>query len=172
MTRTSIAALLFVTSALITAGCGGSSTKSSSTGTTQATNSSVGGSSAGTTPLTRSELIAKADAICYRVNAERSSNRIRSNQSIVTSVPRLAAYEQKAYAELGRLVPPASIAGEWKQLVAAATALAADTKKVGEYAQAGNSSGAGGSLAASNLDIQKMIAVAHRNGFKDCAQFS
>jgi hypothetical protein len=165
MTRTIIATLLFTVSALATAGCGGSSTKTPSSGATQAASTSTG-----TAPLTRGELIAKADAICYRVNTERASNRIRSNASIATSVPRVAAYEREAFAELSRLVPPASMASDWKQLVAAATALAADTKKVGEYAQAGNLNGAGGSLAASNLDIQKMLAVAHRDGFKDCAQ--
>jgi hypothetical protein len=164
-----IAVLLFTIGALTTAGCGGSSGKATPTGTTA---TAVTSSSSTTTPLTRSELIAKADAICYRVNVERSANRIRSIKSIATTIPHLVAYEQAAFTELGHLVPPTSMSSDWKVIVSSANALASDTKKVGEEVQTGNSSAAGQSLSASNLDLQKMLSVAQRNGFKDCAQIS
>lgn len=122
-------------------------------------------------PLTRAELIAKADTICRRVNAHlaSSNNTIKTQQDVARLAPRLAAFEQTALVELSRLVPPASLADDWKTIVAGAQTLADNTAKLGEYAKS-NQLKAAKSLIVSSQKIQsQMLAIAKRDGFRDCS---
>jgi hypothetical protein len=145
-----LAALALMAMVLPASGCGG------------------GGKSATTT--TRTELIAKADAICGRLNARLASSPIKSVADFARIVPRLAAYERAAFAELGRLLPPASMASDWRQIVAGGQTIASYTAKLGEYAKANNLKGAGPLYPASRKVQQKTLAIAKRDGFKDCAE--
>lgn len=121
-------------------------------------------------PLTRAQLIAKADTVCRRINKKLSSTTIKSQQDIARIAPKLAEYEQEALADLSKLVPPASMANDWKEIVAGAQTLADNIAKLGEYAKANNLKGAR-SLIQSSTKIQQQIqATAKRDGFKDCSQ--
>jgi hypothetical protein len=121
-------------------------------------------------PLTRAQLISQADAICKRVNTKLKTSNINSKQDIVRLVPKLAAYEQQALAELGKLVPPASLANDWKTIVAGAQTLADNTAKLGEYAKANNLKAARGLISSSEKVQQQVQATAKRDGFKECSQ--
>jgi len=182
MLHSQFASLALAATALAICGCGGSSkttsTTSAATTSTPATTASAPITST-TTPsvktasgeaLTQAELIAKADAICARINTKRSSVVVSTAQQYKTLVPQLATYEQAAVAELATLVPPASMAGDWKLIVAGSQQLADNITKLGEYAKA-NRLGSQNALVASNEKTQEQLtAVAKRAGFKDCAQ--
>jgi hypothetical protein len=121
-------------------------------------------------PLTRAQLIAKGDAICRRINRKLASTNIKSEQDIARVAPKLASYEQEALADLGRLVPPASMADDWKVIVAGAQTLADNVAKLGEYAKANNLK-AGRALIVSSEKVQRELqTTAKRDGFKDCSQ--
>lgn len=174
MSRAYLAALALALAAVTSAGCGKASKSANETSASSQV-STTDSSSASTPvgpPLTRSQLIAKADAICFRVNAKRAASKIHTTESIAKYVPALAAYERTAYAELGKLVPPASMTTEWNELVTLAKTLAAETTKVGQYAQAGNLKAMSGPLVASNQSQQKLLELAQHSGFKDCAQIA
>lgn len=123
-------------------------------------------------PLTRAELVAKADTICRRVNNQlkSSDNSINSKQDLARVVPRLASFEQKALADLSKLVPPASLANDWKTIVTGAQTLADNTAKLGEYAKENNIKAAKGLVTDSQKVQQAMLATAKRDGFKDCSE--
>lgn len=134
----------------------------------------AGGCGKSSKPLTRAELIAKADTICKRVNdkLKSSNNSIKSQQDIVRIVPKLASFEQTALAELSKLEPPASLANDWKTIIAGAQTLADNTAKLGEYAKANNLKAARHLIQASEKVQQQTLATAKRDGFKQCSQTS
>lgn len=149
MTFTRSTALTLIAIGLVTGGCGKSSK-----------------------PLTRAELIAKADIICKRIDdkLKSSNNTIKSQQDIARIVPKLASFEQSALAELSKLEPPASLANDWKTIIAGAQTLADNTAKLGEYAKANNLKAARHLIQASEKVQQQTLATAKRDGFKQCSQ--
>lgn len=76
----------------------------------------LGGCGESSKPLTRAELIAKADAICRRVTHQVDWLKV-TKQSLSGSVHRLAALEEQAAGELSKLIPPPSMAEAWHFIV-------------------------------------------------------
>src|SRR6202035_4742899 len=120
---------------ILIAGCGGGSstgasnsasvtnagsTTTTATSTTAASTGRTASSSSGK-PLPRPQLIARAVTICRRLNSELDSrsNVIRNTQDIVRLIPQRAAREQVALSELSSLTPPAKIAHDYRQMLAA-----------------------------------------------------
>jgi ABC-type dipeptide/oligopeptide/nickel transport system ATPase component len=147
MTRTRLAALALTGAALGASGCGKSAK-----------------------PLTRAQLIAKADVVCRRINRKLSSITIKSQQDIARVAPKLAAYEQEALTDLTKLVPPMALANDWKEIVAGAQTLADNVAKLGEYAKSNNIKAARPLIASSSKIQQRIQAIAKRDGFQDCSK--
>jgi hypothetical protein len=121
-------------------------------------------------PLTRAQLLAKADAICRRINKKLSSTTIKTQQDIARIAPQLATYEQEGLAELSKLIPPASMANDWKMIITGAQTLADNTAKLGEYVKSKDLKTARALITETSKVQQRTVAIAKRNGFKDCAQ--
>jgi len=173
MSRSHLAAFALAAPLLI-GGCGGSksSDKSKSTAQTPSTAQTQlpGPSAPPGKPLSRSVLIAKADAICARVNARRSSIKLRSIQDYTTQLPPLAAYERASATELSRLAPPASIAKDWNRLVTDTRTIAAETLKISEYADAQSRVRGDTAFLAVNSAQRQMASIASRVGLRECGQ--
>jgi multidrug efflux pump subunit AcrA (membrane-fusion protein) len=150
MGRSRIAVLTLVATTFVASGCG----KSTST------------------TLTRAELTKKANTICESVKTKIASVNHSANniKDIAIIAPKLAAFEQDALAELGKLVPPADLANDWKEFVAGAQTLADNTVKLGEYAKANNLAKAQSLITSSNTVQQKMRATAKQDGFISCEE--
>jgi hypothetical protein len=120
--------------------------------------------------LTHAQLATKADAICKRVNAKIASTngKVNTIQGIARVAPQLAAFEQVALGELGKLVPPGDLVNDWKQFIAGAQTLADDTGKLGEYAKANNLKAARGLILSSNTVQQQMKTTAKQDGWTEC----
>lgn len=121
-------------------------------------------------PLTRAQLLARADAICARINKKLSATNIKSEQDIVRIAPQLVADEQQGLAELNKLIPPGSMADDWKTIIAGAQTLADSTAKLGEDVKAKDVKAAHTLIEEANKVQQRTITVAKRDGFKDCSQ--
>jgi hypothetical protein len=145
-----IVGLALTVAALATYGCG-----SSSKGQSQ----------------TRAKLIASADTICHRVNATRDSVAIISPQEYTRILP-LVADERSAVVELGKLVPPATLASDWSRIVANFRLIAADTRTYVQSLKAQDVKGAEEALRSMQTAQQHMVAVTRHDGFSDCAQIS
>jgi len=171
MLRTYIAVLALAGIGLAATGSGcGKAAKSA--GVTETTASTIANSaeSAPRGPvLSRRALISKADAICFGINARRSSTKLSVREDYVQLVPPLAAYETTALVKLNKLVPPAAMAGDWNQILADARALIEATAAVGREFTNNEVPQAEASILVAETAGQKMVAVARRDGFKDCA---
>ena len=176
MSRLRLVAPALAAIALAASGCG----KSASTTTSAQTASSAQSNSSTTTtttttlagatkPLTRAELIAKADLICKRVNARHAATSFDTKGDYARLLPPLAAYQLAAAAAMRKLTPPPSMAAGWQQIVNDAQTFAEDVAKLGQYAVANKlRAGRAVSLAGAKADEQ-MLAIALREGFQDCA---
>jgi hypothetical protein len=191
ITRLPTLALIGVVVAI--AGCGSSSSKGTSTTTTSSTTTasdtakevtastpastsastptSIGGSGSGKS-LSVAQLITRADAVCKQLSAELDlpSNGAHTELQMVTVVPRRAELQQAALTELGKLVPPASIAHDWDEILAVRRALIAESGKIAGYAAEKNKQAVQGVLASSVGNVHRMTIVSHRIGFKYCGE--
>ncbi|HEX4838213.1 MAG TPA: hypothetical protein VFV03_06800 [Solirubrobacteraceae bacterium] len=150
MRHTLIAALALTATALAASGCGESS----------------GQSQAG------AALIAQADAICRRVHNELVSIRPETQSETARLGAKVTAYERAAVAAMRRLVPPASLAGDWKEIVAGAQTLADDAAKITAYARASKleTKAARALISESRTLRNHLLTVATRDNFKDCSR--
>lgn len=121
-------------------------------------------------PLTRAQLLHRADAICHKLNKRLSSSSPKSEKDFIRELPKLAGYEQEGLAELSKLIPPARMAEDWKMIIAGAQTLADDVAKLGEDAKAKHLKAARKVVAEIGKVGQRTTAIAKRNGFKDCGQ--
>ena len=185
MLHTTLAVLALAAIALALAGCGKSS-KTESTATSAATTSAPAQTTstqpatttapvheiklASGAPLARSVWIAKGDAICARAHIVRNAQTAKTEADIVRLVPRVAGYDHLEAVELGRLVPPAGMASDWKVLVNDAQEASELVAKLGEYAAAKRySRDAQPILAMARRLLRQTEAVAGRDGFKKCS---
>jgi hypothetical protein len=170
-------ALALAGAALAAAGCGGSSTKSAS-GTaggqqpvaTQALSTSTVASAPKGPPLTRAELVAKAEPICARAFAgvfEEFS--VTQRSSIPTAAAKGARYARHARDELAALNPPPSMAHDWHVIVASYQRLARAMALTGESVKRGGKPSP--AVIAEFMDSQReRSAVANKQRFKECAR--
>jgi hypothetical protein len=173
MSRKQLAALALAATALALLGCGGSSKSSGPTtsaaqvGTTPQT-----GSAASAKSLTQAGLSVAANAICGRIRARLAQNKFTTRQEIGRIAPGIAAYERSSVLELERLVPPPSLAGDWRQIVAGIRTLASDASRIGEYARANRlETPAGHALLLATGNHGKLAAsIARRDGIVQCAE--
>jgi hypothetical protein len=167
MLQSQLAALALTAATLAASGCGGSSKSGSSATTSSGTTASTVAETA--KPVTRAELVAKANAICRRMTAYRRTNSIKTVAEVAQVAPRIAAYEQAAANELAAIVAPPSVENEWKQVVSAVKTTAANTAKYGEYAKANNIAGAQAMISSATELDKRTSAVASRLGIVDCS---
>lgn len=176
--RTWLPVLMLIAAALPVAGCGSSKTtssNSSSVGAGTGAGSGVGETSpvsATGAPLSSSQLVAKADVICKQLSVELDApnNSSHTPQDIVHIAAQRAALEQRALTELGRLTPPASMAHDYRHILAARRAVIRDLKKLGEVVSANNAQAKRSVFASSVTTTRKLAAAAERAGFKYCGQ--
>ncbi len=171
MLRLRPAAVVLAATALVASGsgCGKSASTTSTQATSSAPVSSTAPISSTAKPLTRAQLIAKADLICKRVNARHAVSSFDSKSAYTRLLPPLAAYQLAAVAAMRRLTPPASMAAAWQQMVGDALIFAQAVKKLGEDARANDlKAGRAVSLAGAQANT-RMLAIAQREGFQDCA---
>ena len=118
------------------------------------------------------ELIAGADAICKRFDAQLAAATPAhlDMRAIARSAPGNAALERIAVSELARLTAPPSLARDWSQIIAYRRTLANELARVGRYAKAGDV-GAVAALGASKKRVHDLLfKLASRDGFRYCSQ--
>jgi hypothetical protein len=164
--RLLVAAYAVIASTLAAIGCGSSSS------TTTSSSSAKDPTSAHRTAEVNT-MVAEANAICMRLNAKKGAAPPASTEQAVGRVaPKVAADERTAVAELRKLTPPATMASDWKQILADAETLTAGTARLGAYAQANDLVGAQPMIRASQQAQKQMSALAETDGFKECARWT
>ena len=127
--------------------------------------------------LSRSELIAKADAICKRVNTAVAEAKL-APQNITQTAPGISTAELQASTELAKLNPPSSMAGNWKVIVAGFHETGLGMQKAAEAAKdSGAKSASPQSKALREAEVvvfkgqQTRQRAAAQDGFIDCGRF-
>ncbi len=178
-------ALALTVSALLAAGCGSSSKTGSTTSAdakTSATTSTTTTTAAGPPkiskvivtapagkPLTHAQLIARADAICARRNANIASLTVGSQAAFKRVLPQAAIYDSTESKELNKLVPPASLAHDWSGIINTDQLFSEYVDQVVYYAQTGTRN-LSPLIRTTGVVRQQMLAIARRDGFKQCTQ--
>jgi len=177
-TRHTVLVLLALAATLAPAGCGGSSGGRASRSEAVATRAGAQKTAAAApsvAPLAHTAFAAKASAICgrlYREQASLKGVKVRTNKDLERVAAGLKAHEDRALAELSKLVPPASLASEWSAMVHDARTLASE---VGEmFGQIGREGITSASAARLNTEIEALTARAHaiarRERLGECAR--
>jgi hypothetical protein len=176
------AALALAATTLAVSGCGGSSKAGSTTtaraATAPATTASTTNAPIPTTPvtiasgkpLTRAQWIARGDAICARTNMKLKAISVVSTRDYARVLPQAAIYDRIEATELSKLVPPASMARDWMQIVNGYQLFGDYTSRVAEYAQANNFAPATPLTQMGEKVHKHLAAIAKRDGFKQCPQ--
>jgi hypothetical protein len=123
-------------------------------------------------PLSRAQLISKVNEICYRVNAKRASITITGAKEFERDIPRLAGYELAAAAEMSELIPPPSMAADWKRVVNGTRALSEITSSVHSFAEVLSDKHGRILDAAISKAMRRVAKAAKRSGFETCAHFA
>jgi hypothetical protein len=181
--RVRLSVLVPIVAVLAVTGCGSSSKAGSSASSTNAESTSAGTTATASTtpvsttggsgpPLSRSELVARADAICKPLNTELVSSKykVKTLQDIARIAPQRAAAEQTALSVLSKLTPPSSMAQDYQKMLVARQTVIEDIRKLGEDAAANNMKAATPLYTSSATVIRHMGATATRNGFKYCGE--
>lgn len=169
MRHVRLAAIAIAASILGAAGCGESSSTTTGAKGTAATSTAA----ATTTPaLTKAALIAKADAICRRVNAKIAATdaRYSNSKEFQQRVSLIAGDERSGLPSLNELTPPVSMEGEWKKIVVGAETLAEETGKLGAYIKTKDATISRAQFARVDEVERQMLGITRRVGLKDCAR--
>jgi len=158
--RRSLLPVLAAALAAAPAGCGGTSTAHT---------------------LTRAQLIARADPICASASEERAKANARLRGATSLSSPQtlatlaetassVAVYENQGIATLRKLSAPASLARDWRSMLAGLQQLANATAQLGTYAKEKNVKAAEQLLTSTSSTRAQLLVLANRDGFRSCGR--
>jgi hypothetical protein len=147
------------------AGCGGSTKTSVQNSVARSANRTVQ-----FRQLNDAELIAATDSACHRIHTKLASYSISTVAQLGIVARGLSKYEDDVIAELDKLTPSSSLAGDWRQIVADLHILAHNTARLGEMARKHKLSGANALIGEVNDARQRVLTIARRDGFKGCTQ--
>ncbi len=181
-----LAALALIATSLVASGCGGSSktvtTSAAATSTPTTTVSTATTAPATTTtapvvtvqiaagrPLAPAEWKAKAENICGRLNAELNAIKVKSTSELTTVLPQVAAYERIEVAELAKLVPPPSKAGDWQQFLNDTLQWAEDSSKLAGSSKLGDAISRSPLVETAKKLHEHFAKIVAHDGFKECA---
>jgi hypothetical protein len=159
-------AFALLATALSAAGCGGGSTDGSLRQTAQRIDRSTASG------LSEPQLIARADAICRRMNEEFAAHEPH-DQSIAESariVPHRVVVEQRVIDELNRLTPPSAIAHDLQRVIAFRATLAEELAELAQVAKQRDMD-TFHRLAVSKARVHsELLAAAKGTGFTECGR--
>jgi hypothetical protein len=183
MLHTQLAALALAAAAVIASGCGSSKTESTTTAASTTTPTTTPSPATASTPttstapvkiatgvaLTHTQWIADGDAICVNTQAKLGTLGARTMAALVSELPQAATYEAVEAEELGKLVPPKSMAHDWETIVSGIHLYSEYTNQAAQYIKTTQKIGGTALAKADQLELQ-ILETAKRDGFKRCSQ--
>jgi hypothetical protein len=178
MLHIQLVALALAATTLAASGCGSSKATSTTTSTAAAASSTSTASTptteqATTTSepggaLTREELIAKANVICAHANVQLAPISVLVPSDIVRVTPLVAAYNRAAATELGKLMPPASLASDWHLIVANVNKVADNLDIMARHAPKNKLATATPAYRSAAKAQEQVGVITKRDGIKEC----
>jgi hypothetical protein len=119
--------------------------------------------------LTRTQWIAKSDAICTRLNTQLEAITVRKAWELPRVLPQEAALVRTEVSELAKLVPPASKTSAWQDFLTESLQWAEGSDKLVAYRNLGDEI-TKSPLAVNILAIRKHLTmIARQDGLIACA---
>lgn len=142
------------------AGCGGGTSRS--TGPARST----------AVALPKGQVIAKADAICQRMNSEFAADEPKNLGIAETAriTPHRAVLEQRVVSELGSLKPGSEFAAQLQRVISVRKTLADELAEVGTDAKNGDAAAVRKLAVSKAKRHHELRAFATSAGFKVCGQ--
>jgi len=175
-----VIALALCCGALVLLGCGGSSDPSSrrrtaSTGSATSSRATVPKAApsvakAASKADERAQFIARADAICARVNRELSAVKKKGPKPILRVVPGNIVIERGALGELRALAAPASTATAWQQILDLRRIALQELLALVRATRHQQASSITKLIFSKKATHGKLLAAGQSSGFKDCAR--
>lgn len=126
-----------------------------------------------TQPLTRAQLVSKADKICAQVHDRvRAVGPAKTPQQLSVLAHKLAGFEQQQIESMRKLKPPASLASDWKQMVEGAQEIAEDAGTLSTDLQLKKEKQAGEALKQIGKVEQRLDPIVKRDGFSSCNELN
>jgi hypothetical protein len=118
-----------------------------------------------------SDFVARADAICKRVNDRiMALGRPTTTAQLLKIGPSAIAYEQQALSQLGALKAPSQLSADWQKILADLMHLTGDATSLVAAVKA-NDNATEQKLVADSGKVQlEVTALASKHGLKECAK--
>lgn len=167
MLHSHLMALVLVGLTVVISGCGGSAKTGTSTSATLSTPST---SATSTAPASdsRAVFIAHAEPICARLNAQLDAANVKTQADLIRVLSQAAVYEQAELEELKKLTPPASIADDWRRMLAYTHVWSINSAKAGNAAKAKDFKASAALVSKTTAIEERLATVAKHSGFKQC----
>ncbi len=170
--RRTLPVMVAATLVLGAAGCGGGSSQARSSEPPSAHSGSSSSSTAASDPRSSVGFIGQSDAICRRLNTQLAIGRKPGGLTVsemATLLPPRATLERQTAKELSTLTPPATLARDWRQILAYRRTLADELAQLGQDAKAKDVKAVKALIPSKKRTHGKLSALATRAGFKDCS---
>lgn len=176
MSQRKLAACALAATVFVGSGCGASSKSTSSSKTVSSTAAAT--ASVNTTPatlavgkpLTRTQLIARADPICASTNLQVGTMSARTGSESLRILPQIVVYYSTEAESLGKLVPPRSLAHDWGQIVNDIQHYSQITNAAVRYAKENQLPTARRLYRQAIKLLEQWPATAKRDSFKHCSK--
>ncbi len=172
-----IATLALATTAFAASGCGGSSDAKTTAATTPTTTSTpvttpepviAAVKAVSGRPLTHSQWVAKANAICTSLNAELTANPANAKKSIAVAMLQVVAYERSELGQLSKLVPPAADARNWQTFLTDEQQATENTAALAKAAESGKFTVKDPLVTTTNALRTDFMRIARHDGMVEC----
>lgn len=122
-------------------------------------------------PLSRKQLISKADAVCGKLHTKvKAIGPVKTPQDLARATRKLAGFEQQQIEAMKKLVPPKQLASDWKQMIEGVQELSESVATVSTDLQAKKKKTAQAALKQVGEIERKITAIAKRDGFNACTE--
>jgi hypothetical protein len=122
-------------------------------------------------PLTRAQLIKRANAICDRVHAKMKAIGPADTPARVAFVARkLAGFQQQELEQMRRLRPPSSLASDWKKIVEGAQELTVNVGTLSTDVQLKKTKQMFEELKQVGEDQKRIAVIVKRDGLTNCVR--
>lgn len=122
-------------------------------------------------PLTRKQLVAKANAVCSTLHKKmKEVGPANSPGELAHVAEKLAGYEQQQIEAMRKLTPPKQLASDWKQMIEGAEELSESIATLSSALQAKKKKQAEEALKQTATVEKRVTAIAKRDGFTACSE--
>lgn len=124
-----------------------------------------------TKPLTKMQLVSRANALCRDVQTKmKTVGPAKNVQGLASIAKKLAGFEQQQIESMRKLKAPSSMTSDWKQMIEGVEEVAEDAGTLSTDVQLKKDKAAGEALKQVGAVEKRLAPIVRRDGFTDCKE--